>query len=152
MPPERVKPTKVTIHCSATPNGQIYSIEQIRKDHIARGFSDIGYHIVIQPTGDWDNTRALNEPAAHVQNHNKGNVGICLIGNDRFSKRQFDVLRVKLDAIKTLYDVRPWEFHCHYLFDTAIKQGKTCPNFSVQRLLTWYLTGDMKALENVMLK
>ena len=33
----------LVLHCSATRRNQDYSVEQLRRDHKARGFYDIGY-------------------------------------------------------------------------------------------------------------
>ena len=39
--------TLVIIHCSATPQGVRLSFDDCRREHIRRGFSDIGYHFYI---------------------------------------------------------------------------------------------------------
>ena len=38
---------EIILHCSATPEGKDYSVDTIRKWHLQRGFSNIGYHYVI---------------------------------------------------------------------------------------------------------
>ncbi len=38
----------LVLHCSATRRNQDYSVEQLRRDHKARGFYDIGYHFYIR--------------------------------------------------------------------------------------------------------
>jgi len=60
-----LSPGHVTIHCSDTTNGSDYDIERIRADHLARGFNDVGYHLVIQPDGTAQNGRGLNAIGAH---------------------------------------------------------------------------------------
>ena len=42
---------EIILHCTATPEGEDYTVEQIRQMHLARGFSDIGYHFVIGRDG-----------------------------------------------------------------------------------------------------
>lgn len=39
------------VHCSATAEGKDFTVAQIRQWHLARGFSDIGYHYVIYRDG-----------------------------------------------------------------------------------------------------
>ena len=39
--------TLAIIHCSATPQGVRLSFDDCRREHIRRGFSDIGYHFYI---------------------------------------------------------------------------------------------------------
>ena len=52
MSPESVK--FLVLHCSATRCNQDYSVEQLRRDHKARGFRDIGYHFYIEPVRNID--------------------------------------------------------------------------------------------------
>ena len=42
---------KVIIHCSATPEGKDYTVEDIDRWHRERGFDCIGYHYVIYRDG-----------------------------------------------------------------------------------------------------
>lgn len=49
--PYRRSITKIILHCTATPEGQDFTVEQIRQWHLAQGFSDIGYHYVISRDG-----------------------------------------------------------------------------------------------------
>lgn len=138
-------PTLVTIHCADSPNGKPYPIERMRADHLLRGFKDVAYHKIIQPDGQIDDGRPLNIQGSHVQGHNKGNIGICLVGTDKFTNAQWHYLRVTLDGIFMTYmSIKKGELYCHYLFDSAIKQGKTCPNVPLNVILLWYynITGE----------
>ena len=45
------KINKIIIHCSATPEGRNVKAETIKKWHLDRGFSDIGYHYIIHLDG-----------------------------------------------------------------------------------------------------
>lgn len=131
-------PRRIILHCSATKNGVRYPASKIKEDHLARGFSDIGYHLVIQPDGECENGRPLNQVGAHCEGHNTGSIGICLIGTDKFTQKQFDVLRYKIDSILLTYSVKAHEIWCHYQFDSAIKQGKVCPSIPINVILAWY--------------
>ena len=42
---------KIIVHCSATKEEQEFFADDIRRWHKARGFSDIGYHFVINLDG-----------------------------------------------------------------------------------------------------
>lgn len=134
-----MNPNRITIHCSDSKNGERVDISVIREWHLARGWKDIGYHMVIQPDGEIQNGRSLKEQGAHVEGENENNLGICLVGKTRFSRAQMDSLRRRLDDITMLYQIRPWNIFCHYQFSSAIKQGKTCPNMSINRLISWYI-------------
>ena len=49
----------IVIHCSATRRDQDYPVEQLLRDHKARGFRTIGYHFYIRQDGTL--TRQLDE-------------------------------------------------------------------------------------------
>lgn len=132
-------PSRIILHCAGTPNGVKIDIAVLRNDHIKnRGFSDIGYHLVIQPDGQVDKGRPLNVVGAHCEGHNTGSVGICLMGTNKFTQAQFDALRYQIDSLMLIYPIQKQSIFCHHQFDTAIKQGKTCPNISINDLLIWY--------------
>lgn len=148
-----MKPNRITIHCSATPNGQHVDIEVIRQDHIKnRGFTDIGYHLLCQPSGEMQSGRPLNQVGAHVEGHNTGNLGVCLVGTDKFTRQQFKALESTLDSWFMVFSIPLWEIWCHHQFDTAIKQGKTCPNLPIQNLFAWYHLKMDKAIESYLLR
>lgn len=141
-------PKKITVHCSATKNGEFVSIETIREWHIKRGFSDIGYHIVIQPGGEVMRGRPIGVKGAHVEGANTGNIGICLVGMDRFTTKQFAALRDQLDILTYDYNIPISEIWGHYQFASAKKAGKTCPNIEIEKLLNWYVSGEENAIRS----
>ncbi len=57
-------------------------IEKIRRIHTEdRGWSDIGYHYVVDRAGRVWNARPLQYQGAHVRDQNEQNVGILVLGN-----------------------------------------------------------------------
>lgn len=71
---------EIIIHCSATPEGEDYTVEQIRQMHVARGFSDIGYHYVVYRDGSVHKGRPESIAGAHCTGHNSISIGVCYIG------------------------------------------------------------------------
>mgnify|MGYP003536865489 CR=1 FL=1 len=71
---------KVIVHCSATPEGKAFSVADIRRWHLQRGFSDIGYHFVVYLDGSVHVGRPLHKSGAHCIGQNKNSVGVCYIG------------------------------------------------------------------------
>lgn len=70
----------IIIHHSALPlsDGPL----EIQKLHQTnKGFADIGYHFVIDDSGQIYAGRALNVRGAHTGGHNTGTLGIVLLGN-----------------------------------------------------------------------
>ena len=70
----------LVLHCSATRCNQDYSVEQLRRDHKARGFYDIGYHFYIRKDGTITQHRKLLEVGAHARPYNRCSIGICYEG------------------------------------------------------------------------
>ena len=68
------------LHCSATRCDRDYPIEQLRRDHLARGFLDIGYHYYIRKDGSVSQHRRLTEVGAHCRPFNRCSIGICYEG------------------------------------------------------------------------
>lgn len=78
---------KIIIHCSYTKPDMDIGVEEIRSWHKARGWADIGYQYVIRRNGEIEKGRDLDgdgdvdeEIGAHTLGHNKGSIGICLVG------------------------------------------------------------------------
>ncbi len=72
--------TEIIIHCSATPEGKDFTVDDIRRWHLARHFADIGYHYVIYRDGSVHKGRAENIAGAHCLGHNAHCIGFCYIG------------------------------------------------------------------------
>lgn len=76
-----MKPVKLlVVHCSATPANRDIGVAQIRAMHTAKGWRDVGYHYVIRRDGRVEKGRPENVMGAHVEGHNDGSLGICLVG------------------------------------------------------------------------
>lgn len=96
----------IVIHCSATPNGRWTSTLDIDHWHAQRGFARapgfrarqnpdlaaIGYHFVLYTNGAIASGRHPDEAGAHAQGHNARSIGVCLVGNDRYTLPQWQAL------------------------------------------------------------
>jgi N-acetylmuramoyl-L-alanine amidase len=125
---------KIIIHCSATPEGKDISVETIRDWHLKRGWSDIGYHYVIDLDGKLHAGRPLEKTGAHVKGHNTGSIGICYIGGveqdgktpkDTRTKEQKAALDNLLFILTDVF--ANVTIHGHNEFSS-----KACPSFDVQ--------------------
>jgi N-acetyl-anhydromuramyl-L-alanine amidase AmpD len=78
--------TEIIVHCTATPEGQDKTVEQIRREHMTpkskggNGWSDIGYHYVVDLHGKVHNGRDINIAGAHVSGHNSNSIGVVYVG------------------------------------------------------------------------
>lgn len=71
---------EVVIHCSATRPSQDIGVAEIKNWHLARGWSDVGYHAVIRRDGKIEKGRDWWLNGAHVKGHNVGTLAICMVG------------------------------------------------------------------------
>lgn len=77
----------VTIHITACEG----TVDSIRRAHKAQGWSDIGYHWIVDKHGNIFPGRPESKTGAHVGGHNSGNIGISYIsrGNDTDSNAPY---------------------------------------------------------------
>lgn len=134
----------IVIHCSDSVFGNAQTIEEWHKE---RGFDDIGYHITIlngqiEPDkhigfldGQTEVGRDWDINGAHAKGYNDW-FGICLIGVDTFTDKQFAALLTACRDIMQRYGIDAEHVIGHY---ECKGTTKTCPNFDVseiRRLLT----------------
>jgi N-acetylmuramoyl-L-alanine amidase len=144
---------EIFIHCSATQpkwmaaNSCQQKVEEIRRWHKDKGWSDIGYHLVVDRQGDVCAGRPVERVGAHAKGHNKNSIGICLIGgfgsdaDDKFEEHYTDLQRKALDNL--IKDLTDRHSNAKIRGHNEIS-FKACPGFRVKE----YLDGQSKAKEN----
>jgi len=70
----------LVMHCTATREGQHIDVDTIRRWHMNKGWSDIGYHFVIYLDGTIVEGRPITRIGAHVKGYNKYSIGITYVG------------------------------------------------------------------------
>lgn len=126
---------EIILHCTATKEGQDYSVEQVRRWHLDRGFNDIGYHFLIRLDGTVEAGRPLETVGAHCKGHNANSIGIAYVGGLDKNGRPKDTRTLpQKEAMRRLvYDLKQYfprlEVHAHNEYST-----KSCPCFSVSEL------------------
>lgn len=93
---------RIVIHHSASDRS--VSAEEIRGWHLARGFSDIGYHVVIEERGNAVPGRSFEIAGAHARGFNDTSIGICVVGDNtnpyrKWNERQVSTLRTLVAVI-----------------------------------------------------
>lgn len=124
----------IVVHCSATKEGLDYTTADIKKWHLARGFSDIGYHYVIYRDGSVHNGRDVNISGAHCEGHNSHSIGVCYIGGldkngkecDTRTDAQKAALVKLLKTLKAMYPKATIHGHREYA-------NKACPCFDAYK-------------------
>ena len=126
---------KIIIHCSATPEGKAFCVDDIRRWHLQRGFADIGYHFVIYLDGSVHVGRALAKVGAHCKGHNAHSVGVCYIGgvaSDGKTPKDTRTDAQKASLVKLITELRQQfpnaSVHGHREF-----ANKACPCFDARK-------------------
>ena len=126
---------KIIVHCSATPEGKAFSVADIRRWHLQRGFSDIGYHFVIYLDGSVHVGRPLAKAGAHCKGYNAHSVGICYIGglaSDGKTPKDTRTDTQKASLVKLITELRQQfpnaSVHGHREF-----ANKACPCFDAHK-------------------
>ena len=70
----------IIVHCTATKAMRHFNVNDVRRWHIQRGFSDIGYHYLVLVDGTIEAGRPLSIAGAHCQGHNAHSIGISYVG------------------------------------------------------------------------
>lgn len=127
---------KIILHCSDSDNPDHDNIEMVRKWHLERGWSDIGYHFFINKAGVYYKGRDLSEVGAHCEGFNKASIGICLSGKLNFTDAQFKTLATLLEVLLRRYKLSKTKIFPHNHFN----KNKTCPNYDFKTFLNYYLS------------
>lgn len=124
------------IHCSATPEGRDFTVEDIDRCHRQRGFRCIGYHYVIYRDGSIHPGRPVSREGAHCLGHNADSIGICYIGGvdaagkpkDTRTLRQKKALTLLVSDLCRQYNIPRINVYGHNEF-----AAKACPCFDVKK-------------------
>jgi len=111
--------TEIIVHCTATcPNWcevqkTATKLGKIKHWHLDLGWTDIGYHFVIDRDGTLATGRPLARMGAHVKGHNEDTVGVALMGghgsaatdvfSNHFTIEQGRALRRRIAGLKDQY-------------------------------------------------
>nr|DAO14526.1 MAG TPA: endodeoxyribonuclease I [Caudoviricetes sp.] len=126
---------ELIVHCSATPEGRDYTVDDITRWHKARGFDTIGYHYVVYRNGDVHIGRAEYVQGAHARGHNRNSIGVCYIGGcaedgktpkDTRTPEQKEALTKLLRGLRRKYPEA--KIFGHRDFD----KHKACPSFDAR--------------------
>ena len=137
--------TDLTIHCTATrpewwkTRSATQKVSEVRKWHVKdNGWSDIGYHFLIDRDGKVVEGRPVERSGAHTKGHNKSSIGIALFGGhggsendlfgDHFTPAQEAALRDLIDRLQSQFGSLKVSGHNQYA-------AKACPCFKVPE---WY--------------
>ena len=134
---------KIIIHCSATPEGRPVTIEEIKEWHTApqpkgNGWSDLGYHYIIELDGKAKVGRPLWRVGAHCKGQNRKSIGICYVGGMEaaMSKPKNTLNECQEKQLISLLGMLQKQFEGATIHGHNEFSKKACPSFDVQEWLT----------------
>lgn len=131
--------SNIILHCTASPEGQNMTVEQIRNIHVKNnGWSDIGYHYVVYLDGTIHEGRSIDKIGAHCENHNTGSIGVVYVGGvvkvdgkllpkDTRTPEQKKALVSLVKKLMDMYGLGKGNVHGHYEY-----ANKACPSFNIE--------------------
>lgn len=126
----------IVIHCADTPEGRDIKTDEIRRWHMEeRGWSDIGYHYVVELDGNIAKGRPEEVAGAHVRGYNRSSVGICYVGGadsegnakDTRTAQQKQSLDILIEGLLVNYPDAQIVGH------RDLDSGKACPSFDAKK-------------------
>ena len=126
--------THILIHHSAGDDARSLDLEAIRHWHVdGRGWSDIGYHAVVERVGDAYVAvmgRPLVRAGAHCPGMNRRAIGVCLVGDFTSAPPPAEQLEVAADLVAGLCHVArisPEDVRPHRDFKNTACPGAVFP-------------------------
>ena len=132
---------EIIVHCTATRSDwwskktAQEKVNEVRRWHTGRGWSDVGYHYLIDRDGTIVKGRPVERAGAHVKGHNANSIGISLFGGhgasatdvfqDHFTLAQDAALRELIVSLCNDFpSIKKISGHNEY-------SNKGCPGFKV---------------------
>ena len=108
-------------------------LEWIRNGHRGKGWSDIGYHYIVDRSGVvWQGRDVTKWQGAHVKNRNENNIGVMCMGNfmlQRPSAAQVAGLNRTVAQLQRVYRIAPANVKTHKEWEGA---QTLCPGTNLQ--------------------
>ena len=126
--------SEIIVHCSATPKGRDVDTAEIRRWHTEdNGWSDIGYHFVIELDGDIGVGRPQEKSGAHCRGKNSTSIGVCYVGgvaeNGTAEDTRTDEQKVSLE---TLLGLLKKSYPSAIIYGHRDFSDKACPSFDAK--------------------
>lgn len=133
---------EIIIHCTASPEGQAKTVEDIRRQHKAKGWSDIGYQYVVYLDGTVHIGRDVDIAGAHAEGHNANSIGVVYVGGlenrpgvayNRLKAKDTRTDAQKAALISLLMDLRKLYPYARIIGHRDVDtHGKECPSFNAK--------------------
>lgn len=125
----------IVVHTSATRPSMDIGRKEINLWHKQKGWAGIGYHYVIRRDGTVEKGRAESRIGAHVANHNRNSIGICLVGglNERTLKPEKNYTPEQMESLLSILQRLTKKYTDSVVLGHRDFRGvaKACPCFDV---------------------
>lgn len=123
----------IILHCSATPEGKDFSVQDIDRWHKEKGWDGIGYHYVVYRDGSVHVGRNIDKAGAHCVGHNAHSIGVCYIGGlARDGKTAKDTrTEAQKQSLRELVESLLWKYPGAGVHGHNEYAAKACPCFDV---------------------
>lgn len=125
------KINRIIMHCSKSSPSSAYGFDEIKRDHLAKGWTNIGYHFVIDGSGKIHIGRPLEIIGAHCYGHNSDSIGICIIGGNDwrfdFKPDQIQAAHMLVGSLRRIFNIQISDILGHNELDPLTK----CPVYSM---------------------
>ncbi|MDH3595075.1 MAG: peptidoglycan-binding domain-containing protein [Rhodospirillales bacterium] len=131
---------RLFLHCSASDRPEHDDVGVMRDWHLARGWSDVGYHLFVKKDGHVQAGRDLEVIPAAQAGNNTGTIAVCLHGLavERFTEAQYRSVIGLSNEVNAAYDgMVTFHGHCEV-------SSKACPVFPYREVLGLDAHGNME--------
>ena len=125
---------QIIVHCTATPEGKDYTVDEIRRWHKAQGWSDIGYHYIVYRDGTVVEGRSVDIAGAHCEGKNLHSIGIVYVGGvakDGKTAKDTRTEAQKVSMLNLIYDLKQIYPEAQ-IFGHNDFANKACPSFNAR--------------------
>lgn len=124
----------IIVHCSATPEGRDVKTDTIKSWHVDdNGWSDIGYHYIIELDGKIVEGRPISVQGAHARGHNKTSIGICYVGGtDKQGAAKDTRTPQQKQSLEQLITLLTKQNPIHTIIGHRDVSYKACPSFNAK--------------------
>lgn len=131
---------EIIIHCADTPAGRDDRAADIKRWHTAQppkgnGWTDIGYHYIIDIDGTIEAGRDVEKAGAHCSNHNAKSIGICYVGGQNAETKEPEDTRTdeqKASLLLLLKFLRS-KYPDAKIYGHRDFANKACPSFDAKK-------------------
>ena len=99
-----------------------------------RGWSDIGYHFVIELDGTIKQGRNVEKIGAHTKGENTNSIGVCYVGGvDKMNKAKDTRTEAQKESMIELIESLKSEYKTATIHGHNEYANKACPSFDVKK-------------------